>query len=186
MPCDTDGPPRRIARDVVLEILCRANRKVAAGLPTRGPRPLVATFFDAGADLDDLLGLYVADLQRLIESSDLQIADCRIRIALDFIDKNCGQANLSLADVATAVQISKWYLGRILLKHTGRCFMAHLNDARLSAACSLLLSPQLSVKEIAARVGYSSATALDRHFKSRFASTPSKWRETATPPSQDG
>jgi AraC-like DNA-binding protein len=79
--------------------------------------------------------------------------------------------------VASTVRLSKWHLDRLLRRATGRCFVAHLNEARLCAACSLLPTDSLSAKEVAAKVGYGSLTAMDRQFKRSFASTPTKWRE---------
>jgi AraC-like DNA-binding protein len=97
-------------------------------------------------------------------------------VALDYIHGHHADSLLTLGCVADAVRLSKWHLARLLRQHTGRCFLAHLHDARLRAAKSLLVDPTLTVKEVARAVGYSSAGALDRQFRRHLAITPSEWR----------
>jgi AraC family mar-sox-rob regulon transcriptional activator len=100
---------------------------------------------------------------------------------LKYIERRSSSAALTLADVASEVGLSRWHVDRLLRRHTGRCFKAHVREARLNSAGGLLLTTVLSVKEIATRVGYSHATDLNRQFKRAFSSTPTEWRRERRP-----
>jgi AraC-like DNA-binding protein len=102
--------------------------------------------------------------------------DARVRQALEYIEHHSASAALTLGDVAAAVGLSKWHVDRLLRRHPGRCFKAHVREARLNAAGGLLTTTVMSVKEIATSVGYSHATDFNRQFKRAFASTPTEWR----------
>jgi AraC-like DNA-binding protein len=81
-------------------------------------------------------------------------------------------SSLRLRDVACAANVSSWHAAHLLSRETGQGFVAHVRDHRVTAARQLLDHTLLSVKEIAARVGYSSARQLTRDFKRRYAVTP--------------
>jgi AraC-like DNA-binding protein len=122
---------------------------------------------------------YITDVEcRLAAASNtVDASDARVVMALEFIHKHYGRRLLAVADVAEAVRVSKWHLDRLLRQHTGRCFVAHLHEARLDAARSLLIDAMPTVKEVASAVGYSSVTQLDRHFRKRCGCTPTQWRQ---------
>ncbi len=95
---------------------------------------------------------------------------------LTLIDTRHCDANLTLRDVSDELQLSLSHVSRLLNQHLGCGFRAHLNRLRVSNAQRLLCNPALSVKEVAAAVGYRSTSELDRHFRRFFSTTPAVFR----------
>jgi AraC-like DNA-binding protein len=85
---------------------------------------------------------------------------------------------LRLDDVARTCNVSKWHLERLLKRFTGLTFKEHVRMVRMAAARELLLSSNLTMKEIAARTGYLYETEFGRDFKAHFGITPTAWRRT--------
>jgi len=122
-------------------------------------------------------GLYLDGLRRHHMSSPTRMSsDPRVVASLAYMRKNFSRGRLALNEISAAVHVSKWHLDRLLRRHTGRCFKRHLREIRMNEARRLLAGTLLSIKEIAARVGYSHVTEFDRQFKRTFHSTPTDWR----------
>jgi len=60
----------------------------------------------------------------------------------------------------------------------------HLHEIRTRQAAKLLDGP-LAVKDVAAAVGYPSASEFDRHFRATFGITPSAYRAIMLMPRPD-
>jgi AraC-like DNA-binding protein len=109
----------------------------------------------------------------------MPIKDERVAAALRYIDTHCANPALCLDEVAHAVCVSRWHLEHLLKKHTGIPFTRHLMRARLIAARAQLRNPALSVKEVAAGVGYAHVSQFTRHFRAAFNVPPGAWRRAA-------
>jgi AraC-like DNA-binding protein len=96
----------------------------------------------------------------------------QVEQALRVIDSRFSEVHLTLKSVANDVGLSSFHLSRLLHAHTGHGFVLHLHRRRVSAARRLLMESSLSVKEVAAEVGYRSVTQLGRQFKRFCGSTP--------------
>ncbi|NET36570.1 MAG: helix-turn-helix transcriptional regulator [Cyanothece sp. SIO1E1] len=57
-------------------------------------------------------------------------------------------------------------------KHTGFSFITYLNKTRVEAACQLLLTSNLAVKQIAYQVGYENISHFNRTFKRHTSVSP--------------
>lgn len=69
-----------------------------------------------------------------------------------------------------------YHLSHLFRIETGIGYRKYLSTTRLDRAQSLLLDPTLSVKEVAASVGYSTTATFDREFKRVHKCSPSEWR----------
>jgi AraC-like DNA-binding protein len=98
------------------------------------------------------------------------------REAVRLIRANHQQSGLSVGDIARELRVSRWHLGRVLGRQTGKGFRQHLRDVRTDEARHLLEHSRLLIKEIAAAVGYDSVEALDHHFRERWDITPTDVR----------
>ena len=107
------------------------------------------------------------------------VADERVGRAMAAIDERFTDPALRLRDLARELAISDCRLTQLLKNATGRSFGAHVHSRRVAHARVLLAGSTLSVKEVAARVGYSTTTQLDRHFKKVVGRLPSECRITA-------
>ncbi len=84
---------------------------------------------------------------------------------------------LSLGQVARAVNTSTFYFCKIFKKFTGINFTDFLSRARIEKAKNLLLNPNLRVSEIAFEVGFQSLTHFNRVFKRILGQSPTEYRE---------
>lgn len=84
--------------------------------------------------------------------------------------------DLSLGQVARAVNTSTFYFCKMFKKVTGINFTDYLSRVRVEKAKNLLLNPNLRVSEIAFEVGFQSLTHFNRVFKKIVGQSPSEFR----------
>lgn len=124
----------------------------------------------------------IADAIRLhlgvvgIVSGSARPIEPRIERALGYIWGNCTRPSVAMDDVAAHVGLSRWHLSRLLVRQTGTTYRDLLRSARMARAQPLLREQLLSMKEIAARLGYLYATEFDRQFHRTFGMSPTAWR----------
>lgn len=94
---------------------------------------------------------------------------------LAYIDANIGR-DLTLADLAGLVGISKDHFIRGFRAATQRTPYAYLVERRLARAVEALRHSQLSVEEIARAAGFKSAPGFSNVFKKHYGMSPSKFR----------
>jgi AraC-like DNA-binding protein len=104
------------------------------------------------------------------------ISDVHVERALDLIRHRYGEPALSVAVVARILRLSPCRLAHLIRQRTGSTFGQLLISHRVGKAADLLRASNLSVKEIAAVVGYSHTAGLDRQFKRRTGMTPCVYR----------
>jgi AraC-like DNA-binding protein/ligand-binding sensor protein len=85
--------------------------------------------------------------------------------------------NLSLGQVAKAVNTSPFYFCKMFKKGTGINFTDYLSRIRIERSKNLLLNPHLRVSEIAFEVGFQSLTHFNRVFKNTVGESPTHYRE---------
>ena len=83
---------------------------------------------------------------------------------------------ISLSTVAAHFSVSESYLARLFRQNLGMRCCDYINQIRLSAACELLSNTELSIGEIAERVGSQSSYYFSRLFSRRFHCSPSAFR----------
>ena len=88
--------------------------------------------------------------------------------------------DLSLGQVAHAVNMSSFYFCKMFKKATGLNFTDYLSRLRIEKAKTLLLNPNLRISEIAYEVGFQSLTHFNRVFKKIAGESPTKFREKLT------
>jgi YesN/AraC family two-component response regulator len=92
------------------------------------------------------------------------------------IESRYVEPTLQVGAVAQDLNVSTEHLCRVLKRHTGLTFVTLLRRTRVRAACRLLQTTTLSMKEIASRAGFSSASRFDRDFKMVCGVSPSAYR----------
>ena len=95
---------------------------------------------------------------------------------LHVIENRYVETSLHVSVVAHDLGVSTEHLCRVLKRHTGLTFVTLLRRTRVRAACRLLQTTTLSMKEIAGRTGFSSASRFDRDFKTVCGMSPSAYR----------
>ena len=95
--------------------------------------------------------------------------------AKQFIHEHQGE-DLSLGQVAKAVNTSTFYFCKMFKKATGVNFTDYLSRVRIEKAKNLLLNPNLRISEIAYEVGFQSLTHFNRVFKKIVGQSPTEYR----------
>lgn len=90
-----------------------------------------------------------------------------IGMALAYIENNLGKADLSLGEVAEAVNLSKNYFSKVFKKSLGANFIDYLTKARIESAEELYRTTRLKVYQIAGRVGYADWRYFCKLYKKR-------------------
>lgn len=98
-----------------------------------------------------------------------------IRRAKEFINEHQTE-DLTLGQVAKAVNTSTFYFCKMFKKATGINFTDYLSRVRIEKSKNLLLNPNLRVSEIAFEVGFQSLTHFNRVFKKVLGQSPTEYR----------
>jgi len=99
--------------------------------------------------------------------------DYRIRQVLESVEEDPSRTILELAN---SVSLSSSRLGHLFRLQVGIDLDSFVRNARLEKAAKLLQETELSIKEIAAKVGYHHASSFDRGFEKKFRATPADYR----------
>ncbi len=94
-----------------------------------------------------------------------------------YIDSHYRNKDLSLDEVSRTVDISPYYFSKIFKEETGRNFVEYVTDIRIGRARELLLSSDMSMKEICGEVGYGDPNYFSRIFKKHAGVTPTEYKE---------
>ena len=95
--------------------------------------------------------------------------------AKQYIEGNQGE-DLSLGEVAKAVNTSTFYFCKMFKKATGVHFTEYVSRVRIEKAKNLLLNPNVRVSEVAFEVGFQSLTHFNRVFKKMIGQSPTEYR----------
>lgn len=99
-----------------------------------------------------------------------------VRQIVNVITEHYGNRHLNLKSVAKEINISPSNLSRILNKQFEVSFRHLLREIRIQQAKRMLSSTQYSVKEVAARVGFSDTHYFSRSFKKVMGLSASEYR----------
>jgi len=101
------------------------------------------------------------------------------RVAEYILKESVGELDvLSVKAIALVFNIDRRHLWRVFKNEKGVTLESFLFRIKINEASSLLVHyPQLSVKEIAGKIGYSRCDYFIRVFKEYFGTTPGKFRD---------
>ncbi|MEG2377927.1 MAG: AraC family transcriptional regulator [Clostridia bacterium] len=98
-----------------------------------------------------------------------------IDAALNFIDTHF-DGKLYLEDVCRIALMSHSTFSYIFKQVTGQTFSEYVMKLRLSCACKLLDTTDMTITEICQNSGFGDSTYFTRMFKKRFGIPPSRYR----------
>jgi len=98
--------------------------------------------------------------------------------ALDYIHQNYMQ-DFSQEQLSQVCHLSPTHFRRLFKEQIGTSPLAFLHQTRILKSCALLRSSNLSVTEVAGKVGYNSLSSYNRQFSRAMGCTPMVWRKTA-------
>lgn len=104
--------------------------------------------------------------------------------AVHYIDQHYTD-NLQLAELAGRAGMSPSYFSYIFKVLKGQSFVQYVNDIRIRKALDLLRMTDLTVLDIAMRVGFNHLSHFNRMFKKATGVNPLKYRRQAGEPSKE-
>ncbi|HLL71141.1 MAG TPA: AraC family transcriptional regulator [Pyrinomonadaceae bacterium] len=114
-----------------------------------------------------------------LELSRAGLVDRRIRRAVELMHAHLAE-ELPLEELAAAAYLSPFHFARLFKKLTGLPPHAYLAALRIEHARTLLATTDLSVTEIAARVGYANSSHFGKAFRQFNGLTPRAFRSALT------
>lgn len=96
-------------------------------------------------------------------------------LALDFIEKNYQNSELTLQMICKYLSMSPSYFSAIFKKETGETFVEVLTKKRMQVAKNLLKYTSLKNYEIAEKIGFSDAHYFSQTFKKYIGKTPKEY-----------
>lgn len=99
----------------------------------------------------------------------------RVEYICSYIHENYHN-DINLNDLAESAGISVSHMRRIFSEETGTNILYYINSLRINEAKELLSNSNLSISEIASKVGYFNNQSFNRFFKKYEGITPSEYR----------
>ena len=99
--------------------------------------------------------------------------------AVYFIQRHYSEP-ISLDDIVNETQISKYHLTRIFQQYTHMAPMKFVTKVRIEQALMLLKDNNLTIDEIAKKVGYANGNYFNKVFRSFIGVSPGKYRNGKT------
>lgn len=119
-----------------------------------------------------LLYEFFAKLEAL--SSPTATREDYVSQACNFIQSNYPEP-ISIGELAESLGLNRIYFCRIFKAQTGLSPQEYLVSLRLEKAAELLLTGELTQKEIAAHIGYPDVYSFSRMFRRRYGLAPGLW-----------
>ena len=112
----------------------------------------------------------------LCESNNAKQNPVILRVK-EYIEEHIA-TEISLETVADFVSVNPVYLSKLFKDETGENFIDFVTGLRLEKACALLVSSELSIKEISHKTGYSDQNYFSKLFRRKFNLTPTEYRNS--------
>jgi signal transduction histidine kinase/ligand-binding sensor domain-containing protein/DNA-binding response OmpR family regulator len=109
------------------------------------------------------------------EISITSLDDKFLKKVKDITEKNMHEPNFSVEKLSSDIGISRAHLYNKLLSLTGKTPIEYIRILRIRRAAQLLVKSQLTVMEIAYKVGFNDPRYFTKHFKSEYNMTPSQY-----------
>lgn len=116
------------------------------------------------------------EARRLISRSQKRDTEIICDRALQIIEEQYSDENLSLTGVSNELGVSSNYLSALIKKHKKKNFVSLLTERRMKAAHEMLVCTNMKVLEISERCGYSDQHYFSYCFKRFYGDSPNKVR----------
>ncbi|MBM6777631.1 helix-turn-helix transcriptional regulator [Collinsella tanakaei] len=114
--------------------------------------------------------LYACRTTRFLQADGADVFDRTVSYVL------AQRRRLTRAEVGRAISYNANYINDVFLERTGVTLGSYIGSVCMQEAAHLLLNSDLSVLQIAERLGYSSRAGFYGQFKKRFGMSPAAWR----------
>lgn len=124
------------------------------------------------------LSLSILAVRLINQEENAAVPERRVAIVertRQFLDAHFHE-KITLRQLAKHLNLTEEHLCRVWKKATGQTIFEALEDLRIERAKELLLDSTLEIKQIARQTGFSSSSALGKHFKKYVGQTPQNYR----------
>lgn len=97
---------------------------------------------------------------------------------LEYINSNYQNSSLTLSSIAERFWVNPSYLSRYFKTYMGINIVQYIRSMRIFYAKSLLQSSDMSIAEVAEKVGVKSASHFSKIFENEVGESPSKFRKS--------
>ncbi|MFR9546873.1 MAG: AraC family transcriptional regulator [Rikenellaceae bacterium] len=104
-----------------------------------------------------------------------------IMLAMQYIEENLDK-KIDINMLSAVSGFSPFHLHRILKAHTGESIGAFITRKRVETAAKLLLYSNMSISDIAYRVGYNVPTSLSKAFVKHYGISPTQYKKVRKSP----
>jgi AraC-like DNA-binding protein/ligand-binding sensor protein len=132
--------------------------------------------YEAVLRLLTIFAQHLSTLSNQLMVSAEQAESPAITRAKIFIADN-QESDLSLREVASAVNMSAFYFCKMFKQATGLTFTEYLARVRIEKVKNLLLNPHKRISEVAYEAGFQSLSQFNRVFRRIVGESPTIWRE---------
>jgi AraC-like DNA-binding protein len=115
-----------------------------------------------------------------IKPNDIEITSIDeqlIKKAVGVVEQNMSNAEFSVQDLSHSLAMSRVYLYKKILALTGKTPIEFIRVIRLKRAAQLLESSQLTVAEVAYKVGFNNPKYFAHYFKAEFDLLPKAYQK---------
>jgi len=129
--------------------------------------------------LSEISNIFQKEIAAIIENTK-KARDSRMDLYFERISsciKENYNKNLSVEQICAEVRLSPTYVNQILKKYSGRSFVQYVNDYRIELSCELIRNPDIRIKDISEKLGFSSAKYFIKLFKDAKGFTPGEYRK---------
>ncbi len=99
-----------------------------------------------------------------------------VKQSIQYIRKHYRDSHLTLENIAESLHVSTVYLSKMIKQDLGVSYVKIVTQLRLQAAKDLLKTTDLSIREIAERVGYDSQHYFSTAFRKSIGVTPKQYK----------
>lgn len=97
---------------------------------------------------------------------------------VDYVDANYTNPNISLKMLSAEFNITVPYISKVFKEQFGTNFSEYITNMRVQKAQQLLLSTNMSMSDIAKKLGYVDSSVFIKNFKKSTGMTPGAYRDT--------
>lgn len=113
----------------------------------------------------------------LLEANEYQSLNNSIQEVMDYVEDNFNE-DISLKGIAEIVHLNASYLSSLFKEELNMTFSEYLTRRRIQEAKRLLMQTDLTINEIAEKVGYQTAKYFIKIFKQYENTTPNSYRKS--------
>lgn len=127
-------------------------------------------------DKERQLGYLLEALLMLLSEKTSRVYSKTVESILNYLDEHINE-RICLEQIGEALHFSSVYCDTVFKKEVGKPIIEYLIDERMKDARALLIDRELSVREIAQRVGYDDPNYFSRLFKRKTGYSPLRFRK---------